>query len=558
MELQVRSAADLEAGRSQRELLVHVGWFESACPICHWCCAACASWLRRLCCACARTGRPKAAPGRWTSAEGEPLTLDYGLGGGGCMWACAAVSLFFTLCGAALFIWEYEQCEELTFSELFMGAECDAVLDGSAGSSAALLPAELPAEALACETDYDCEITGACNATSGTCEYEDERLTKGPFLLLGGVSALLAAVCGGTRGGWKREVLEILPQPEGEGEGWTLRISERKWAPFCGRVDRPVSDLPPTARAGVKKITLTSRERVLGYTVAMKGLYVPDAEPNETDVVWHGQPLELWEAKEIAKRINEFLGVKPEEPAAQPRRRGSPSEGVPGEGRSGQQAVRSPRSRRRPVSPAPRPEHLSSRRADPTASAAPARTASQESWNSRTVAEATERHASAAVVAGEHELLQVQIDEARHDLEQAEKQLAAIAPLEARDDQDCRGLLETLQVERGRLRREHSKMTPALQAEAKLALEEVEREMQTCLQQLEGMEAVAGVAHRLELLLTKRRLMQLPEQGDDVRAAVRDIDAELWPRAVDEQRTGSGRARRGGGRQSPRTPTAEP
>ena len=38
--LQVRSAADLEAGRSQRELLVHVGWFESACPICHWCCAA--------------------------------------------------------------------------------------------------------------------------------------------------------------------------------------------------------------------------------------------------------------------------------------------------------------------------------------------------------------------------------------------------------------------------------------------------------------------------------------------------------------------------------------
>ena len=136
------------------------------------------------------------------------------------------------------------------------------------------------------------------------------------------------------------------------------------------------------------------------------------------------------------------------------------------------------------------------------------------------MAEATERHASVAVVAGEHELLQVQIDEARHDLEQAEKQLAAIAPPGARDGQDCRGLLETLQVERGRLRREHSKMTPALQAEAKLALEEVEREMHTCLQQLEGMEAVAGVAHRLELLLTKRRLMQLPEQGDDVRAAV--------------------------------------
>ena len=423
MELQVRSAADLEAGRSQRELLVHVGWFESACPICHWCYAACASWLRRLCCACARTGRAKAAPGRWTSAEGEPLTLDYGLGGGGCMWACAAVSLFFTLCGAALFVWEYEQCEELTFSELFMGAECDAVLDGSAGSSAELLSAELPAGALACETDYDCEITGACNATSGTCEYEDERLTKGPFLLLGGVSALLAAVCGGTRGGWKREVLEILPQPEGEGEGWTLRISERKWAPFCGRVDRPVSDLPPTARADVKKITLTSRERVLGYTVTLDGLYVPDAEPDESDVVWHGQPLERWEAEEIATRINDFLGVKPDEPAVQPRRRGPPAtspgsassrrlaEGVPGEGRRGQQAVRSPRSRRRPVSPAPRPEHLSSRHAESTA---PARTASQDSWNSRTVAEATERHASAAVVAGEHELLQVQIDEARH------------------------------------------------------------------------------------------------------------------------------------------------
>ena len=85
---------------------------------------------------------------------------------------------------------------------------------------------KLPAEALACETDYDCEITGACNATSGTCEYEDERLTKGPFLLLGGVSALLAAVCGGTRGGWKREVLEILPQPEGEGGFGEVFVAE--------------------------------------------------------------------------------------------------------------------------------------------------------------------------------------------------------------------------------------------------------------------------------------------------------------------------------------------
>lgn len=457
------------------------------------------------------------------------------------MLFCTLSSVFCVLSAISLYIWDRHECSEYTWSGLVDGCATGSV-DGNGGNAYAGI---IRSSAVNCTDDYDCELTGVCDLTSSRCIYDDERINRGSLVALGTLCALLAALCGGLKGGCRHAFVKI-GRMQGE-SGWVLAIEQRAWC--CMTLDSSKEIvLPHNTRAQLIKCSTKSgviRGWALGVQ-AQRKQQSNEAVPKddefmeltpESDIhqLWFGKPLQREDADAMVARVNHFL--HPEEAA-----HAAPASTAAAGKLRGSSAEQPPMAARRSRSPAMPPRSFSRRPTSPNKpklqDAAVSDTAMADQRQTAAFVRESRRRLSAVEEAQRaQDLLALQISEARLVLQRAREHRDAMltgSDIEAggattsglREHRD--ELVATYQ----RLKAEFVRMAD-LQPQAANAIKLVEVELIQAEQQLEASEQADAAAHQLELILSKQQLLQLlqerPESRDDAREAIAVIDQELWP-----------------------------
>jgi hypothetical protein len=508
---------------------------------CEVVCSACSreyESIRESCCPGETLGSTR---GKWSIDADQELLLRHRTSGGGCMLFCTISSAFFMLCAISLYIWDRQECSEYTWSGLVDGCAETGSADGDDDEAYAGITRS---STVRCADDYDCEFGGMCNLTASRCIYNDERINRGSFVALGLLCALLAALCGGAKGGCRQAFVRIDRMPEGEAGSWVLATEQKAWC--CVTLQRSRDSLlPHDTRAHLVRCATTSGADI-GWTVAVKAARpqqskqtVPEddvfaelAPEPEVHQVWHGKPLERHEAQAIVARVNHFL--HPEE-AAQAAAVKAASKKP-----SGARSPRSPRPPRPPRSPTAAQRGFSPVRPPRTVShnvAAP-RSPSTRAAAQRQV-ESTQQQLMAVMEAQhERDIVASQVSEARLVLKRAREHLGAMladdeAEVGAVTTRSLRELRAELDAAQQRLKSEFLLVAGELEPKAAQALRLVESDMIRVEEKLEASEQADAAAHQLELLLSKQQLLQLlqdrPDAREDATQAIASIDQELRP-----------------------------
>ena len=241
------------------------------------------------------------------------------------MLFCTASSVFFMLCGISLYIWDRQECSEYTWSGLVDGCADGSAETGSIDGNDGVAYAGITrSTAVRCADDFDCELGGLCNRTSSRCIYNDEPIHRGSFVALAFLCALLAALCGGIKGGCRHAFVRIDRMGEDEDDSWqrwVLAAEQKAWC--CATVQRSKDVLlPHTTRAHLVRCATTNGADI-GWTVAVQtpaqrlqqsgqastenDVFLELASVPEVHRLWYGKPLIRKEAEAMVARLNLFF-----------------------------------------------------------------------------------------------------------------------------------------------------------------------------------------------------------------------------------------------------------
>lgn len=455
------------------------------------------------------------------------------------MLFCTFSSVFFMLSAISLYIWDRQECSEYTWSGLIDGCAETGSVDGNDDEAYAGITRS---STVRCVDDYDCELGGMCNLTASRCIYNDERIHRGSFVALGLLCALLAALCGGAKGGCRQSFVRIDRMPEGEPASWVLAREQKAW--WCVTLQRSKDSLLPhdTRAHLVRCATKTGAD--IGWTVGMKGerpqqtsqaalegdVFAELAPEPEIHQVWHGKPLDRLEAEAIVARLNNFLHPEDAAQAAAAKEASSKLSGA----RSPRPPwpPRSPTAAQRGFSPVRPPRTVSPNVAAPRSP--------QASIAVQRQVKSTQHQLIAVMEAQrERDILDLQVSEARLVLKRAREDLDAtladdgaeeVGPVTTGGLRELRS--ELLAAQQG-LKSDFLQLGAKLEPKAVHAVRLLESDLVRVEEKLEASERADAAAHQLELLLSKQQLLQLlqdrPDAREDATQAIAAIDQELWP-----------------------------
>lgn len=475
------------------------------------------------------------------------------------MLFCTASSVFFMLCGISLYIWDRQECSEYTWSGLVDGCADGSAETGSIDGNDGVAYAGITrSTAVRCADDFDCELGGLCNRTSSRCIYNDEPIHRGSFVALAFLCALLAALCGGIKGGCRHAFVRIDRMGEDEDDSWqrwVLAAEQKAWC--CATVQRSKDVLlPHTTRAHLVRCATTNGADI-GWTVAVQtpaqrlqqsgqastenDVFLELASVPEVHRLWYGKPLIRKEAEAMVARLNLFFHPEEASQAAAAvasiqTTRKQPGARSPEAAHSRGSPVRPPRALSPNVSGPTSPSTHANPR---TAIGTPPSSRRQHDMAGQKHMEITQRRLAAVTQAQrERDILALQISEARVVLKRAREHFAArladggteVREVTTRSLRELRGELIATQL---RLKSEFLHMSADLAPQAAKAARLLETDLIRAEEKLEASEQADAAAHQLELLLSKQQLLQLlqdrPDARDDATQAIAAIDQELWP-----------------------------